>query len=434
MTAILLSAIMGLTAIAELIFYAFKDRSTSFILGPAFSNVGRIDHFIDLQVVTLNGASCSRPLETIYEKGCYFNQTNIPRLFISLARFIGVGKEDTLWVGVAIGAIAIAAVLLAYALCLRQWRLVMATACGLLLYPFRLALERGNIDLIILIILIFSGFLAAARPPSVLKTSLLTGLFVMGSLGKVYPLLLTPLLILNYKEIVPGRLSFLAAVIPMAIASASFAGLWPDLHAMLRESYKDVDGGLSYGLATLVEPSLDGIGLLGLKLALIILIASSALSASDPFGIQSLACTVRRCLASTRFRDRLAGILFVIGGTLLAGTYFIFINGIYRISVPFLLILPAIIQSLRFGPASANKPGQTLSDPQSISGVSFLLVIIVCIGVAGYRPYDAGSNLQHYTNLFLNLILIPSAIGAVGSALALALFPGSSPGRLETPH
>jgi len=437
MTAILLSAIMGLTAIAELIFYAFKDRSTSFILSPAFSNVGRIDHFIDLQVVTLNGASCSRPLETIYEKGCYFNQTNIPRLFISLARFIGVGKEDTLWVGVAIGAIAIAAVLLAYALCLRQWRLVMATACGLLLYPFRLALERGNIDLIILIILIiliFSGFLAAARPPSVLKTSLLTGLFVMGSLGKVYPLLLTPLLILNYKEIVPGRLSFLAAVIPMAIASASFAGLWPDLHAMLRESYKDVEGGLSYGLATLVEPSLDGIGLLGLKLALIILIASSALSASDPFGIQSLACTVRRCLASTRFRDRLAGILFVIGGTLLAGTYFIFINGIYRISVPFLLILPAIIQSLRFGPASANKPGQTLSDPQSISGVSFLLVIIVCIGVAGYRPYDAGSNLQHYTNLFLNLILIPSAIGAVGSALALALFPGSSPGRLETPH
>jgi len=142
MTAILISAIMGLTAIAELIFYAFKDRSTSFILGPAFSNVGRIDHFIDLQVVTLNGASCSRPLETIYEKGCYFNQTNIPRLFISLARFIGVGKEDTLWVGVAIGAVAISAVLLAYALCLRQWRLVMATACGLLLYPFRLALLR----------------------------------------------------------------------------------------------------------------------------------------------------------------------------------------------------------------------------------------------------------------------------------------------------
>lgn len=57
----------------------------------------------------------------------------------------------------------------------------------------------------------------------------------MGSLGELYPLLLTPLLILNYEEILPGRLSLLAAVIPMAIASASFAGLWPDLQAMLRE-------------------------------------------------------------------------------------------------------------------------------------------------------------------------------------------------------
>jgi len=427
MPAVLISAIMGVLAIAELIFYAFKDRSTNFILGPAFTNVGRIDHFTDLQVVTLNGASCPMPLGTIYEKGCYFNQTNIPRLFIGFARFLGIGKEHTLWLGVAIGAFAIAAVLLAYALCLQQWRLVLATACGLSLYPFRLALERGNIDLIILIILVFSGLVAAARPPSALKTSLLTGLFVMGSLGKLYPLLLTPLLILNYKEILPRRLSLLAAAIPIAIASASFAGLWPDLQAMLRESYKDVDGGLSYGLTTLVEANLGGIGLLGLKLALIILIASSALAASDPFGIQSLACAVRRSLASAKSRDRLAGILFVIGSTLLASTYFIFINGIYRISVPFLLILPAIIQAMRFSPASSNKPGQTLSDPQSFSGISFLLVIIVCIGVAGYRPYDAGSNLQHYTNLFLNLILIPSAIGAVGTALVLVLvlFPGS---------
>jgi len=239
---------------------------------------------------------------------------------------------------------------------------------------------------------------------------------------------------LNYKEILPRRLSLLAAAIPIAIASASFAGLWPDLQAMLRESYKDVDGGLSYGLTTLVEANLGGIGLLGLKLALIILIASSALAASDPFGIQSLACAVRRSLASAKSRDRLAGILFVIGSTLLASTYFIFINGIYRISVPFLLILPAIIQAMRFSPASSNKPGQTLSDPQSFSGISFLLVIIVCIGVAGYRPYDAGSNLQHYTHLFLNLILIPSAIGAVGTALVLALFPGSVSDRLESPH
>jgi hypothetical protein len=141
---------------------------------------------------------------------------------------------------------------------------------------------------------------------------------------------------------------------------------------------------------------------------------------------------VRRSLVSAKSRERLAGILFVIGSTLLAGTCFIFINGIYRISVPFLLIFTAIIQVMRFSPASSNKPVPNLSDPQSISGISFLLVSIVCIGLAGYRPCDAGFNLQHYTNQLLNLILIPSVIGAVGTALAL--FPGSVSGRLESPH
>ena len=48
MLAKLISALMGLTAIAELAFYAFKNYSATFILGPAFSNVGRIDHFTDL--------------------------------------------------------------------------------------------------------------------------------------------------------------------------------------------------------------------------------------------------------------------------------------------------------------------------------------------------------------------------------------------------
>jgi hypothetical protein len=82
MLAKLISALMALTAIAELAFYAFKSHSLNFIFEPALSNVGRVDYFIDLQVVTLNGASCQVPLAMIYEKSCYFNQTNIPRLFI----------------------------------------------------------------------------------------------------------------------------------------------------------------------------------------------------------------------------------------------------------------------------------------------------------------------------------------------------------------
>ena len=419
MIAKLISSLMALTAIAELAFYAFKSRDTTFILGPAFSNIGRIDHFTDLQVVTLNGASCPIPLELIYDRGCYFNQTNIPRLFIGLARLLGVNKDSTIWAGFILGTFAIAAILCAYILYLNQWRLVLATGVALSLYPFRLALERGNIDLIILIILILAGLLAAARPPTILKTSLLTGLFVLGSMGKLYPLLLTPLLILNYKEVLRGRYSFLSIAIPLIIASTSFFILLPDVHAMLRESYKDVAGGLSYGLATLVEPTLGGFGLLGLKLAIIALIAASSFSSIDVFGHQSLAADVSGSLASAKTSERLGGILFIIGATLLVSTYLIFINGIYRISVPFILILPAIIHAIQISSPPEASSGKPALGHQDNAGILFLLLVLFSIGIAGYRPYATGSNLQHYTNLFLNLILIPTAVGTVGSALAL---------------
>jgi hypothetical protein len=419
MIAKLISSLMALTAIAELAFYAFKSRDTTFILGPAFSNIGRIDHFTDLQVVTLNGASCPIPLELIYDRGCYFNQTNIPRLFIGLARLLGVNKDSTIWAGFILGTFAIAAILCAYILYLHQWRLVLATGVALSLYPFRLALERGNIDLIILIILILAGLLAAARPPTILKTSLITGLFVLGSMGKLYPLLLTPLLILNYKEVLRGRYSFLSIAIPLIIASTSFFILLPDVHAMLRESYKDVAGGLSYGLATLVEPTLGGFGLLGLKLAIIALIAASSFSSIDVFGHQSLAADVSGSLASAKTSERLGGILFIIGATLLVSTYLIFINGIYRISVPFILILPAIIHAIQISSPPEASAGKPALGHQDNAGILFLLLVLFSIGIAGYRPYATGSNLQHYTNLFLNLILIPTAVGTVGSALAL---------------
>jgi hypothetical protein len=134
----------------------------------------------------------------MYDRCCYFNQTKIPRLFIGLTRLLGVNKDSTIGAGFILGTFDIAAILCAYILYLRQWRLVLATGVALSHYPFLLALERGNIDLIVLIILILAGLLAAARPPTILKTSLITGLFVLGSMGKLYPLLLTPLLILNY--------------------------------------------------------------------------------------------------------------------------------------------------------------------------------------------------------------------------------------------
>ncbi len=133
--------------------------------------------------------------------------------------------------------------------------------------------------------------------------------------------------------------------------------------------------GLSYGLATLVEANLAGIGPLGLKLAVIALIAVSSFSAIDVFGDQSLAAEVRGSLASNKTGVRLIGILFIIGTTILLGTYFIFINGIYRISLPFLLILPAIVHAIRSSPSSPAMAGQARPVHPDEDGLMFLLLV-----------------------------------------------------------
>ena len=105
----------------------------------------------------------------------------------------------------------------------------------------------------------------------------------------------------------------------------------------------------------------------------------------------------------------------------------IFINGIYRISVPFLLILPAIIHALQISSPPEASAGKPALGHQDNAGVLILLLVLISIGIAGYRPYATGSNLPHYTNLFLKLILIPTAVGTVGSALALVFIRQKPP-------
>jgi hypothetical protein len=423
----LISALMALTAIAELAFYAFKSHTLNFIFGPALSNVGRVDHFIDLQVVTLNGASCQVPLAMIYEKSCYFNQTNIPRLFIAMARIAGLGKESTLSLGFGLGALAIAMIFLAYLLSLRNYRLAIGLAFALQLYPFRLAIERGNIDLIILILLLLAAILASIRPPSILKAGVIGGLFLVGSMGKLYPLLLTPLLIAYCKRCFPGKFSWMAIAGPVLLAALSFCVLLPDISAMLRESYKDVAGGLSYGLGTLVQPNMEGISFLGIKIALISLVASSSSSPVDVFGHQSLAARVHTSLNSDRISNRLSGNLFLMGSMLFLATYIVFINGIYRLSIPFIMIIPAMMNTVPMASPRGSEVLPSATKKEGRSGILFLILIVFSIGMAGFRYYDPGSNLQHYTNLFLNLILMPMAAGIVGSALFQVCFWRGSP-------
>ncbi len=67
---------------------------------------------------------------------------------------------------------------------------------------------------------------------------------------------------------------------------------------------------------------------------------------------------------------------------------------------------------------------QSATKNQDGGGILFLVLVLVVfsIGMAGFRYCDPETNLQHHTNLFLNLILIPVVAGIVDSALDQVCF------------
>ena len=142
----------------ELGLYSFVASGNTLFGFYPFFNVGRIDHYIDLQVVTLNGYGCNFPVESIYQKSCYFNPTNIPRLFIQIARILHIGGQNTKVVGFFMGSVSIGLLFLTYTYCLKRVQAIFAAVLVVGGFPFRLALERGNIDLVVLSLLLVSSF------------------------------------------------------------------------------------------------------------------------------------------------------------------------------------------------------------------------------------------------------------------------------------
>ena len=144
--------------IAELAFYSFgPDGLNLFGIQPYF-NIDRANHFIDLQVVTLNGHSCGLPMASIYKSSCYFNPTNLPRLFIHIARLLRIGEDSTRATGFALGSISVGLLLFTYQRSLPKLQALITAVLVVGCFPYRLAMERGNIDLVILILLLACAF------------------------------------------------------------------------------------------------------------------------------------------------------------------------------------------------------------------------------------------------------------------------------------
>lgn len=401
--------------VAELALYSFAAQDFSpFGLHPFF-NVGRIDHFIDLQVVTLNGYGCDSSIELIYDKSCYSIPTNIPRFFIQAARLLHVGSQNTRAVGFIVGSASVGLLVSIYTYSLKKMQAFCAAVIVIIGFPYRLALERGNIDLIVLSLLLGAVFfLSKTDSKHNIKSILnvfMSVLFVAAAvLGKVYPVLVLPVIVLVI--LAAHCLSSLEKIFLVSFASALLIGsvvsVLPDLPHMTGSSYRELAGGMGYGLMTSPDRYLGGFFTVLFKFVIAAFVAVFAIFDShDFFAVRGSAKELVTLFRSSP-RHRLIAIAFLFGASLFLGTYLVFVNGIYRLSVPLSLLAPWFIYWLF----------TSYKDLISYSQGGFCLMLsFLAIEIVGYRPYLDGSNLQHLTQIFVEFCLYPLASGYLMSVL-----------------
>ena len=401
----------------ELFLYSFGASGNTLFGFYPFFNVERIDHYIDLQVVTLNGYGCSFPVESIYEKSCYFNPTNIPQFFIQIARLLHVSGQDTRAVGFALGSTTIGLLFLMYTYSLKRVQSIFAVVLVVGGFPFRLALERGNIDLVVLsLLLISSFFLSLSNSSRTIKATLcvaVSSLCVLTAVfGKVYPVLVLPViaLVIAATQHFSSREKLFLTSLVTSLLIGSVLSLLPDLSHMTGSSYRELSGGLGYGLMTSPDKNLGEFFTILIKSVICgFVVIFSVLDKHDFFSVRDSAKELTVLFQSSH-RNRLIAIAFLFGASLFLGTYFVFVNGIYRLSVSLSLLAPWLIYFL----SSKYKSLITCSQ-----GGLCLMFTFWAITIVGYRPYLDGVNLQHLTQIFVDFCLYPLSSGYLISTLII---------------
>jgi len=371
--------------VAELALYSFAPKHIGLLEIYPFFNTGSIDYFVDLQVVTLNGYGCGFPVESIYEASCYFNPTNIPRLFIHIARFLHIGAQNTRAVGFGVGSVSIGLLFLVYRYSLSRVQAIFAAVLVVGGFPYRLALERGNVDLVVLSLLLLSAFFLSLpsskqRLQSILCACTSIACAAISVLGKVYPVLIFPVIVLvimashSFSRIVKIILVSLAT----ALLIGSLVSLLPDLSHMTGSSYRELAGGLGYGLMTSPDKNVGELFTVLIKVFIVgFVVIFAVLDDDDFFGSRDSAKELMFLFRSSP-RQRLISIAFFFGSLLFLGTYLVFVNGIYRLSVSFSLLAPWLV----YWAFTRSKKIMSLSQ-----GGLCLILSFLAISIVGYRPY-----------------------------------------------
>ena len=477
-TSIVILAV-SLMTVVELLLGNIGYERNSHLLSNAYAGINRVDSisFADLRVVTENGKGCEVPVRDIYHKDCYWHTspTNIPTLFIHLSRLFGIGSQNTTVVGIVLGTCVVATSIVIFIKTLGTEYAAILSVVFFLSHPTRYALERGNIDMIIyILIIIFAASASHLLTPTsgnpdssmkpiisgsirnfyvrrrfeinsiVMATSLLAAV-----MGKVYPILLFPVIVFIYyssharktladqDEDYVNKINLFRihsiSLIACACIAVSFLYILTDIAHMLSSSATGTNAGLLFGLKTLPDTGTSEKLQYTIKLFLLGLGVFKGFSrgsqiSAKPAYFKDLATSFSdyslMLFASRRYWDTFCVTLFICGSFLFFGSYIAFANGNYRLFMFIGFLSPLLLRFFRHQKQSVQMSLHTdiqRRSPAPAGSIEALapFIAIIIIATFNYRPYIPG--LQHTTSIFWDALLLPSFIGLVfGSALSIA--------------
>lgn len=260
----------------ELVNYALGKKT-------AFSEIprGSIDNrFMDLKIWTTNGADCGIPIQLISpDRHCAISNYvfDYPKLPLHIVRFIGIQSNHNIALGLALGITAITFVWLLLGKTFPTEKKNSLTNTAILAftslvvfnsYQMKLLIERGQLDTLLLIIVLAPFLIASYRGLNRLNSDWLLPLYLTSSFIK--PLMLAPALAVAI-DVIYGSFSrvsqalrsrtqarqklFIEVARSLAVTigfTATYALLRSDIHVASRYLADTITGGkIGFGLTTL---------------------------------------------------------------------------------------------------------------------------------------------------------------------------------------
>ena len=361
-----------------------------------FPGIPRFEIFKDLSIVFDNAASCPIPLSQLYQKDCHINPTNIPLFLIAVARLFGLVESDLFTFGLILDVVTVFFLSTISRLLIPGWSSVVFVWVSFLSFPFQLALERANSDLLILDLVVISVFILGIKD-QLASFTLSTITLNIALLSKIYPIVCVPVVALQLFSSKlkknPKRLLFLFLLLSTSI---SFAVTAPAL-THTKNSLVDYSGGITYGVLVSPHPEENIVILLLIK-TLITLI--SVILTLKPFSY----ATARASQSSSNNSVFTARLLAMSGASIFLASYFLFVSVSYRLvflslMVPFLIEIVSIFRS----------PEKSRISNEILTVLMFILLILI----ADYSGYiqPANSDSKQELDLFVNVIVLPSLAG-----------------------